>query len=363
MVYVAETFIIGLFLFIATELVAKFLPKSWKPYLISRGLTFLWIGGSLLNIGVFGTFMPPAPQTVSNLLEQAGGDELHWNKFGKPATLWEQGSWRHYERSCRIYAIKQLGEMGPAASEAVPELIVLLNEVEDFNSGDGVYELQSEIARTLGEIGGAEAIEPLIGMLVAKSLAPDSDKSRSKILWHSNEYEEGWDGYRGQSYLKRGTGPQAILMGLMSMPFEHHSEVLEKLKVARAEIEQSELFNAWSKFEIDREIRFFEADNKVRARVQDFAVAGNWYLDDASFEKFLDPDYVRPPTKSRILLCNGQWSKEISTPQERKEVWALDRKLRQSDPSLSNVKEVTINYTSEKSGKEMMREFQPIKAK
>lgn len=363
MVYVVEIFIFGLFLFIAAELLAKVLPKSWNPTLILRGLTFAWIGWSLFNVGALGTFMPPAQQTVANLLEQVRGDQLHWNEFGKPATRWEQSNHRHYERTCRIYAIEQLGKLGLDANEAVPELVELINEVEDYNSGDGVYELQSRIARTLGEIGDADAIEPLIGMLVTKSISPDPEKSRSKILWHSEEFEEEWDGYRGKSRLKRGTGPQAILMGLMSMPFEHHSEVLEKLKVARAEIEQSELFNAWSKFEIDRGIRFFEADNKVRARVQDFAVAGNWYLDDASFEKFLDPDYVRPPTKSRILLCNGQWSKEISTPQERKEVWALDRKLRQSDPSLSNVKEVTINYTSEKSGKEMMREFQPIKAK
>ena len=361
MVYVVEIFIFGLFLFIAAELLAKVLPKSWNPTLILRGLTFAWIGWSLFNVGALGTFMPPAQQTVANLLEQARGDQLHWNEFGKPATRWEQSNHRHYERTCRIYAIEQLGKLGLDANEAVPELVELINEVEDYNSGDGVYELQSKIARTLGEIGDADAIEPLIGMLVTKSISPDPEKSRSKILWHSEEFEEEWDGYRGKSRLKRGTGPQAILMGLMSMPFEHHDEIAEQLKVARAKIEKSELFNAWSKSEIDRGLRFFAADEPVRARVHDLAVAESWCLNDASFEKYLDPNYQRPKAKSRILLCNGQWSKEISTPEERKEVLALNRKLKRSGQDRSNAKQVTIRYLSEESGKELMNEVRPAK--
>ena len=320
MAYAIAVFIQGLFVFIVAEFAAMALPKSWRPHRILRGLTFLWVGWNLFSIGFFGNLMPPPDQTVAKLMEQARGDKLHWNRYGKSATRWEEGTRRHYKRSCQTYALKQLGEMGPAANSALPELIELFNEKEDYNSGDGVYCLQSENAKTLGAIGHRDAIEPLIGMLLTKSLTPDEDNGliSSNILWH----------YDGPYNEKRGTGPQAIMMGLMSMPSEYHPEIVDKLKDARAEIEQSELLNDWAKFEIDRGLRFFGGNKKVKARARRY-VEGAWNLEEhADFEKLLDPQWERAPIQTRTLLSGGQWAQEVSTPEEQKIVCALEKHLK-----------------------------------
>ena len=176
------------------------------------------------------------------------------------------------------------------------------------------------IAKTLGLIGKAEAIEPMIEMLVEKSLSPDP-RSRSAIHWHDREYENS------RSYLKRGTGPQGILMGLMLMPQKHHHVIIEKLKIARAKIEKSSLLNAWSKFEIDRGIQFFEADKKTRSRIRN-RVEISWYLDDPTAEKSVEAKSVRPPQKYIVQLSNGKWSKEVSTEAEVQAILAEDRKAR-----------------------------------
>ena len=318
MVHVIEVLILGFFIFVVAEVVAGFLPKGLKLY--TRGLTLLWIGYSLFNTGIFGEWKEPPPKTVATLMEQVRGDELHWNQFGKPATKWENSTHRHYDKTCQEYAIEQLGELGPAASEAVPELIEIFNEQGDYNTGDGVHVTRSAIAKTLGLIGKAEAIEPMIEMLVEKSLSPDP-RSRSAIHWHDREYENS------RSYLKRGTGPQGILMGLMLMPQKHHHVIIEKLKIARAKIEKSSLLNAWSKFEIDRGIQFFEADKKTRSRIRN-RVEISWYLDDPTAEKSVEAKSVRPPQKYIVQLSNGKWSKEVSTEAEVQVILAEDRKAR-----------------------------------
>ena len=283
---VIQILILGFLIFVVVEVVvARFLPKAFKPF--TRGLTLLWIGYSLFETGVFGEWKEPPPKTVATLVEQVRGDELHWNRFGKPATKWEENNRRHYKNSCQGYAIQRLGELGPEASEAVPELIKIFNEQGDYNTGDGVLQMRSAIAKTLGTIGKPEAIEPMIEMLVEKSLAPDQRNNRSAIRWHDREYE----GFR--SYLKRGTGPQGILMGLMLMPQKHHHVIVENLKIARAKIEQSGHFNAWSKFEIDRGIRFFEADKKTRKRIRDY-ISRNESIDDAASKKQIASASVRP---------------------------------------------------------------------
>ena len=317
---VIQILILGFLIFVVVEVVvARFLPKAFKPF--TRGLTLLWIGYSLFETGVFGEWKEPPPQTVATLMEQVRGDELHWNRFGKPATKWEENNRRHYKKSCQGYAIQRLGELGPEASEAVPELIEIFNEQGDYNTGDGVLQMRAAIAKTLGTIGKPEAIEPMIEMLVGKSLAPDPRNNRSAIRWHDREYE----GFR--SYLKRGTGPQGILMGLMLMPQKHHHVIVENLKIARAKIEQSGHFNAWSKFEIDRGIQFFEADKKTRRRIRN-NIEISWYLDDPTVEKSVEAKSVRPPQKYIVQLSNGKWSKEVSTEAEVQAILAEDRKAR-----------------------------------
>jgi len=281
MAYIIATILTGLILFIVGESIASFLPESIKPRLIFRGLFVLYFGAELINAGVFGVWQQPIPQTVATLMEQVRGDELHWNKLGKTATVWEEQTHRRYKKSCQAYAIEQLGELGPAASEALPELIELFNEQPDYDTGDGVHKFRSQIAETFGRIGQSEAIDPMIEMLLGKSLSTEEQHSTS-IQWHNEEYEDRFSG------LKRGTGPQAIMMGLMLMPQQHHGEILEKLKVIRAEIERSDLFNEWAKFEIDRGIGFFEADAKTRTRLRN-RIDGSWYLEDTLFDDLLAP--------------------------------------------------------------------------
>ena len=246
---IIELLIIALFLFVATELVAKLLPKNLK--LVVRCVALFWLGWTVVDSGAIGEFKETPPQTVATLLEQARGDQLHWNQFGKPATKVEKRTHRNYKETGQIYALKQLGRLGPEARSAVPELIQLFNRLEDHNTGDGVLELNAATAQTLGMIGHPDAIEPLIGMLKKKSLSPESPRGR-KIRWHDKQYE------LGRSYLKRGVGPQGIVNGLMLMPYDHHAEIVDQLETVYAEIERSDLFNEWSKFEIKRGLRHFE---------------------------------------------------------------------------------------------------------
>ena len=102
----------------------------------------------LFDFGIFGSFYPPRTQTVDTLLEQASGDKIYWERRGVSATGWKRLTYRRYDKSCQEYAIKQLGELGADAKEAVPELIRIFNEQDDFDSG--VYNCRSTVARTLG---------------------------------------------------------------------------------------------------------------------------------------------------------------------------------------------------------------------
>lgn len=329
----------ALLIFLVGDMISSFLPKSMKPQWIYRCLFALW----LFSLGCFGNWWPPTAENSATLMEQVRGECLHWNRSGKAATSWELLTHRHYKRSCREYAIERLGELGPEAAHAVPELIDIFNSQsntdgqgdqrvdaastdsglyqsphgEDFNldydSGDGIYTCRSAIAKTLGAIGQPEAIKPLIEMLRRKSLSPE-DSLCASIMWHDQEdYDEA--GNR-RFPIRVATGPQAIIMGLMQMPLEYHSEILDSLKTVRAEIELSELFNQWSKFEIDRGIRFFEADEKIKSKFRDRNVASNDRLDDTEFENLLDPNYVRPPIKFRVKLHNGKYSKKITSYKE-----------------------------------------------
>ena len=126
--------------------------------------------------------------------------------------------------------------------------------------------------------------------------------------------------------MKRGTGPQGILMGLMLMPQKYHHVIVESLKIARAKIEQSGHFNAWSKFEIERGIRFFEADKKTRKRIRDY-ISRNESIDDAAFKKQIASASVRPWSKCKIKLADGSWA-EVSTEQEYKKIIAQNRAAR-----------------------------------
>lgn len=342
--------IAAFFVFNIVELASRAFPKKSKP--VVRGVAYVCIGWIMFSSGIFGSF-GQKPQTVATLIEQAHGDEIHWNREGKLATFWEKVTHRHYKKSCQIYALEQLGELGPEATNAVPELVEIFNRLEDYNTGDGVLFLQSTAGKALGLIGHPDAIEPLIGMLKKKSLSSEPPYG-GNIRWHDETYERdakvhvpqpGVWAPVGRSYLKRGTGPQGIMMALMLMPREYHSEIVEQLKMAYTEIENSEHFNAWSKFEIKRAIQFFESDEKTRTRVRDY-VACCWYLDDADLEKLLDPEYVRPTFKPRVLYSNGKWADDIS-PEEAKELIPILKSGKTTRKTSESLKEKKVGQEAE----------------
>jgi len=99
--------------------------------------------------------------------------------------------------------------------------------------------------------------------------------------------------------VKRRSEPQGIVMGSMLMPFKHHAEISEKLKIAQTKIKQSKRFNDWSKSEIERAIRFFESDPPTRSRALVYVQFGSYLIDN--FETFLDPNYVDPPVSVRRI--------------------------------------------------------------
>ena len=308
--FVVEILIIAFLLLVAAEVVAKFLPKNLKP--VARGVALTLIGWNVYSSGILGDFKQTPPQNVATLLEQASGDQLHWDQFGKPATRWNQRNHRNYEETCQIYALAQLGELGPEARAAVPELVEIYSQLENNNTGDGVLHVQTTAGKTLGLIGHPDAISPLIATLRKKALSPELSPGRA-IRWHDRTYElemapdANGRGNGGRSHLKRGTGPQGIMMALMLMPRKHHGEIVQQLNSVYAEIQQSELFNEWAKFEITRAIRFFEADKAVQQEVRDY-MRLCWHIDDADFEKMMTREHetasVEERTNARVWRTN-----------------------------------------------------------
>ena len=100
---------------------------------------------------------------------------IYWERRGVSATGWKRLTYRRYDKSCQEYAIKQLGELGADAKEAVPELIRIFNEQDDFDSG--VYNCRSAVARTLGILRSIDSIDPqLLSALASHSDLTDARK-------------------------------------------------------------------------------------------------------------------------------------------------------------------------------------------
>ena len=301
--FLLEILIVAFLLVVAAKVTDGILPKYFQK-LVRLAVLGGFIGYVLASAVTRDFRQPPPPKTAATLLEQARGNQFYWNAHGQPGlTVWSRDP--HQKKSCQIYALKQLGKLDSEGGSTVDDLIELFKQLEDFHSvehypHDDVYPLQGAAARGLGTLGHPDAIEPLVEMLVKKSLAPDS-KDKNAIRWHDKEYEiDVFDDHgRVKSDVKRGSGPQGIVMGLMLMPFKHHAEISEKLKTAQSKIKQSEHFNDWSKFEIERAIRFFESDHQTRARALTYIKYGSHL--DANFEIFLDPNYVAPPVSVRRI--------------------------------------------------------------
>lgn len=70
-------------------------------------------------------------------------------------------SWTRFSDECQAEAARQLGELGGAASDAVPLLGQLVMQLRDVDTGDGVVPVQASIARALAQIGDPAAVADL----------------------------------------------------------------------------------------------------------------------------------------------------------------------------------------------------------
>lgn len=79
---------------------------------------------------------------------------------------------RHDKYYCREDAAKCLGVLGKEAHKAVPVLIEKLKSEHDYDTGDGLIQIRSQIGRTLGLIQDPSAIKPLLEILQTNEMAP-----------------------------------------------------------------------------------------------------------------------------------------------------------------------------------------------
>ncbi len=216
---------------------------------------FTWFFAVLLAATLFGlsALTGSKEMTVSHLLEQARGDKIHWNTEGKPPEFWDSFNHRHYNRYCKKFAIQELGRRGSDSQEAVPELIRLFIQHDDWDSGDGVVDYRSDIARTLGAIDDPAAIAHMINLIREKCSTPDPKTGRGPMRWHdgSVHYDDG-----------RGCGPDGIVEGLMLFSDKHHPEILERLAELQPELEAMALPNKWAKRAVTDAIEFFQSPSR-----------------------------------------------------------------------------------------------------
>ena len=204
----------------------------------------------------------PEEMTVSHLMEQVRGDAIHWNTKGETSGYWDSYHHRNYKRACKTFAIQELGRRGSDSVEAVPELIRLFEEHDDWNSGDGIMAYRSDIARTLGAIDDPAAIVPMINLIREKSSSPDTAPRRGAMRWHDETA-------RNTMYFGYGYGPDGITQGLKLFSEKHHPEILNQLTDLESELEAVALPNEWTKRAVADAIKFLRSrSSRKRSQVE-----------------------------------------------------------------------------------------------
>ena len=198
--------------------------------------------------------LKPAPEkTVERLLEQASGDARYWDHKGNAHSIWQEMNVRQYNHHVKIYAIRELGEMGPAASGAVDRLVQLCSEQSDYNTFDGRLAFHLDVVRTLGLIGDPSAIDPLLAWYRIKATDPKSDLSatRRDTLWHNT---------KTFSYC----GPSGFVEGLYWFPEKEHELIEKKLASLLAELEKVPDSSQWAKRALRDGIQILKMDPKEK---------------------------------------------------------------------------------------------------
>lgn len=212
------------------------------------------------------------PKTGEKLMEQVRGEKYYWDSDGREVGMLDGFT----KGRARAYAMRELAKLQPRFVEAVPELISQFKKQPDCVTDDHmtIY-YRSDTARTLGAIGSPEAIAPLIELLQQRACREDYSWKDNPTVprWHTNKEPTDW-GRRD----REGAGPQGIAMGLMLFPREFHHNIEQQLKVAKATIVECELDNTWAVREIDRVIRFLNADKATQAQFTKYIDSKNsWW--------------------------------------------------------------------------------------
>ena len=147
------------------------MTKTKKRLLILASLVLI------LSLGyVYLNYSPKVSdknQKIKLLTRQLEGETCafvpHYNEDCQPASTFEKWqcniSIRNCKKECISLAARCLSDMGSEARSAVPALIDALENYPNYDTGDGIIYLRSQIAIALGAIGDEIAISPLIEIL------------------------------------------------------------------------------------------------------------------------------------------------------------------------------------------------------
>ena len=214
-------------------------------------------------LGGVAVFCPSAPpeKTLPNLLEQAAGEQFHWDCKGERYSSFSTGLERHYKHKAQLYAIRAIGELGPEVKEAAtPTLLTSLRGSFDTDTGDGLLPYQSEIVRTLAMIDAEEAIPVVTELLRTNALASGSPANlprfgKKKLNWHDPKYDR-W-------HTSDNKGPSGIIHSLMWYDSKHHPDIARQLSYVLVKLEADPQSSQWAKTAIAEGLGFFQGDKKA----------------------------------------------------------------------------------------------------
>lgn len=107
-----------------------------------------------------------ADDRLDRLVLQAKGEKFFYDRDGGDLGGFASWTTRNFEAWGRVHAVRLLAKEGAADARAIDALIdILRTGPNDFDTGDGIIPLRSEVALALGKIGDPKAIAPLLERL------------------------------------------------------------------------------------------------------------------------------------------------------------------------------------------------------
>ena len=119
----------------------------------------------LLLFGACGRGGCPGGDRVERLRSQFNGGCCEFSTAGGACRA-NEGWVRNEGRECVRWAAECLGQLGPAAASAVPDLVQAVGTgPNNYDTGDGVIPVRDSIVIALGQAGGEQALPVLLEAL------------------------------------------------------------------------------------------------------------------------------------------------------------------------------------------------------